>query len=148
MSVTTEIVKTEQLSDGAIGITVRANGDPKTDAVLTIYNVANMTPDTISAVIDKHHQLVAARAMAMDTAKAQLAGLKQLSVTHQETDLQTLLTSQQPQEPTVTPAREIEVPAVIPVKATPVQAPNLEPGITLAPIQAQSNPKAPSTKRG
>jgi hypothetical protein len=148
MSVTTEIVKTEQLSDGAIGITVRANGDPKTDAVLTIYSVANMTPDAISAIIDKHHQLVAARSLAMDNAKAQLAGLKQLSVTHKETDLEDLLASQQPQAPTVTPAREIEVPAVVPVPPTPVQAPNLAPGITLAPVQPQPNLKAPSTKKG
>jgi hypothetical protein len=72
MSHTTQVVKIEQVSDECICVKIRCCDDEKTDAVLTVYNVMNLTQEQIEAQIDKHHDRVAAKCAGMAKAKGHL----------------------------------------------------------------------------
>jgi hypothetical protein len=72
MSHTTQVVETKQVSDEAITVRIRCCGNEKTDSVLTIYNVVNLTQAQIEAQVDKHHDRVAAKCGGMAKAKSHL----------------------------------------------------------------------------
>ncbi len=79
----TEVVKTEHTHDDAIAVTVRCCGNPKTDAVLTIYNAHKLTAEQVAAKVDKHHDQVSARHAGVQEMLQHLSTLKTLKKTHE-----------------------------------------------------------------
>jgi len=69
MSHKTEIIRTQQLSDESLAVTIRCCGDPLTDNVWTIYNVGNLSEQTLAETIDKHHDRTAAKHAGMTSGK-------------------------------------------------------------------------------
>jgi hypothetical protein len=84
MEHTTKIVRTQQMSDEALAITIRCCGNPKTDSVLTIYDVGKLSPSQLEADVDKHHDRVSQKCQAMNSGKALLVGLLSVSKTHED----------------------------------------------------------------
>jgi hypothetical protein len=82
MNHTTQIIRTEQLSDEALGITIRCCGDPLTDSALTIYGVGKLSSEQMANDIDKHHDRVAAKCAAMARGKYLVDAMGSKSKTH------------------------------------------------------------------
>jgi hypothetical protein len=79
----TEIIKMEQLSDEAVGVTVRCCGNVATDSVLTIYGIAKMDAMKLHEYIDKHHNRVAEKCKGMTSGK-QLLDVIVAKIKHHE----------------------------------------------------------------
>ena len=79
----TEIVKTQQVSDEAVAVTVRCCSNPKTDSTVTIYGVPNLTPEQLQAHVDKHHSRVASKCHGMVNGKSILDTLSKKPKTHE-----------------------------------------------------------------
>jgi hypothetical protein len=83
MSHTTKIVKTQQLSDEAVGITIRCCDNKLTDSTLTIYNVGKLSPEQLTKDIDMHHDRVAVKCAGMASGKGFIDGLVKKTKTHE-----------------------------------------------------------------
>ena len=79
----TEIVKTEQVSDEAIAVTVRCCSNPKSDSTVTIYGVHSKSPADIAAEVDKHHSRVASKCHGVGAGKSLLDTLSKKPKTHE-----------------------------------------------------------------
>jgi hypothetical protein len=79
----TEIIRTQQMSDEALAVTIRCCGDPKTDSVLTIYGVGKLSSEQMALDIDKWHNRVAAKCQGMATGKYLLGVMSSRSKTHE-----------------------------------------------------------------
>lgn len=66
---TTKVVKTQQISDEAIAVTIRCCDNAQTDSTVTIYGAANKTAAQIEDTVSKHHDAVAAKCAGMQAAK-------------------------------------------------------------------------------
>jgi hypothetical protein len=82
MSHTTKIVKTQQLSDEAVAVTIRCCDNKLTDSVLTIYDVGKLSPEQLTKDIDKHHDRCAEKCASMASGKTLLDGLVKKTKTH------------------------------------------------------------------
>ncbi len=80
----TEVVNVKQLTDEAISIHIRCCDDPKSDSVLTVYGVANMTPEQMEAQVVAHHDRVAAKHQGMVSGKQHLEALVTRTKVHGE----------------------------------------------------------------
>jgi hypothetical protein len=80
----TEIIKMEQLSDEAVGVTVRCCGNKATDSVLTIYGIAKMDAEKLSEYIDLHHDRVASKCKGMTSGKILLDVIVAKTKHHEE----------------------------------------------------------------
>jgi hypothetical protein len=83
MSHRTEIIRTKQLSDESLAVTIRCCGNPQTDCVLTLYNVGNTSEQKLEADIDRHHDRVAAKCAGMASGKHLLDTVVLKTKTHE-----------------------------------------------------------------
>ena len=79
----TEIVKTEQVSDEGVAVTIRCCNNPKTDSTVTIYGVHAMSPEKLQEQVDKHHSRVALKCHGTGTGKSLLDTLSKKPKTHE-----------------------------------------------------------------
>jgi hypothetical protein len=81
---TTKVIKTEQLTDESIAVTIRCCENAKTDSVLTIAQAYKINAADVETMIEKHHDAVKARCLGMQTTLRQLKGLKNLNKVHRD----------------------------------------------------------------
>ena len=79
----TEIVKTEQVSDEAIAVTIRCCSNPKSDSTFTIYGVHSLSPEDLQAKVDGFHSRVASKCHGTGAAQSLLKSLSKASKTHE-----------------------------------------------------------------
>ena len=79
----TEIVKTEQVSDEGVAVTVRCCSNPKTDSTVTIYGVHNLSAEQLQEQVDKHHSRVASKCHGVGAGKSLLNTLSKKPKTHE-----------------------------------------------------------------
>jgi hypothetical protein len=79
---TTKVVRTEQLNDESIAVTIRCCDNAKTDSVLTIAQAHTHSAADIESMVDGHHDAVKTKCAGMTAALRNLDGLGNLQKKH------------------------------------------------------------------
>ena len=79
----TKIIRTQQMSDEAVAVTIRCCDNPLSDCVHTFYGVGRLSQEQLMQGIEKHHDSVAAKCAGMASGKHLLDALVEKTKTHE-----------------------------------------------------------------